>query len=63
MTDYQILIGKVTKSSAVPTNPQPGDEFFDTDTNYWMRFDNVTWRGIEFTSSTTTSTSTRHNGA
>jgi hypothetical protein len=57
MSTFERLIGKVSEFSAVPSNPTEGQEFYDTDTDYWMRYSGGVWRGLAMTS-TSSSTST-----
>lgn len=65
MTRFASLAGRLATASDNPSNPIAGDEYYNTRTNSWMRYDGAgTWRGIAFTgtststSTTTTSTST-----
>lgn len=57
-TQFGVLGGKIIESSSVPTNPVAGQEFFDTDTNFWMRYDGSIWRGMDFTTTSTSSSTT-----
>lgn len=57
-SEFSKLISQVKQSSDVPSNPVAGEEFFDTDTNYWMRYDGSMWRGIAFVASTTSTSTT-----
>ncbi len=55
------LESKFRRETIDPTNPKPGDAYYNTANNTLMRFDGVKWTGVAFatsTSTTTTSTST-----
>jgi hypothetical protein len=56
MSKYNSLTGRIRLLSAAPSAPSEGDEYFDTTTNCYMRFDGSNWRGFSLTD-TTTSTS------
>jgi len=58
MSTFEKLIGKVSVSSGAPSNPSEGQEFYDPDTNYWMRYSGGVWRGLAMSTTTSTSSST-----
>lgn len=62
MTKYRAYAGRLTKRTTPPTNPVEGDEYYDTTTNSWLRYNGTGWLGNKLTttstSTTTTSTST-----
>lgn len=61
-TKFASLLGRLPVSASNPSNPVAGDEYYNSRTNSWMRYDGSQWWGARVTttstSTTTTSTST-----
>lgn len=58
-TRYSSLAGRLPESASNPVNPKIGDEYYNTRSMSWMRYDGAEWRGVALTKDgTTTSTTT-----
>lgn len=55
-THFSALIGRRRVLTSAPSDPRQGDEYYDSDTNRWYRYNGSTWKYLAFTTSTSTST-------
>jgi hypothetical protein len=58
MTHISNIKGRVKIASIPPTNPEVGDEYFDTAQMSWMRYSGNNWLGTGAFTSTSSSTTT-----
>lgn len=59
-THFSQLIGRRRTGTSAPTEPNnppvAGDEYYDTATDRWYRYNGTTWKYLTFATTTSTST-------
>lgn len=58
MTYITNIKGNIRTLSSAPSNPEIGDEYFDTTQGAWRRWTGNSWVGISFTTTSTSTTTT-----